>query len=59
MQDGLTAHSTAKIATPPPPCPECQHPMVLDRILNAIGERPQLGAYFCEPCQFAETVVLG
>ena len=39
-------------------CPECQHPMVLVRVLPALGQQPPLAAFYCKPCQFASTVRL-
>lgn len=37
-------------------CPECGKPMSLVRVLPPIDDDPPLGAFYCSPCQFADTV---
>ena len=37
-------------------CPECGHPMFLVRVLRGIDELPPLGAFYCRPCAYADTV---
>jgi len=37
-------------------CPECQHPMTLVRVFETEGGLSQLAGFYCQPCQFAETV---
>jgi hypothetical protein len=39
-------------------CPECQHPMMLVRVLPALDHEPSLAGFYCKPCHFASTVVL-
>lgn len=39
-------------------CPECQHSMTLIRTLEKAGPQPKLAAFFCQPCQLADTVPL-
>jgi len=39
-------------------CPECQHPMILVRVLPALNYKPAVAGFYCKPCHFASTVVL-
>jgi len=37
-------------------CPECGKPMTLVRVLPALDDNPRLGAFYCRPCEFADTI---
>ena len=37
-------------------CPECDKPMTLVRLLPPLENLPSLGAFYCRPCEFADTV---
>ena len=37
-------------------CPECGFPMSLVRVLRGLDELPPLGAFYCRPCDMADTV---
>ncbi len=37
-------------------CPECGKPMTLVRLLPPLDNLPSLGAFYCRPCEFADTV---
>ena len=37
-------------------CPECDKPMALVRVLPPLDHLPPLGAFYCRPCDFADTV---
>ena len=37
-------------------CPECGQPMFLVRVLPQLDDLPALGAFYCSPCDFADTV---
>ena len=39
-------------------CTECGRPMVLVRVLPSPNSRSPLGAFYCRPCGFADTVAL-
>lgn len=39
----------------PPPCPECDAPMRLVRIMPKVGGLMELHSFYCEPCGFVET----
>jgi hypothetical protein len=37
-------------------CPECGKPMTPVRVLPRLDDLPSLGAFYCRPCEFADTV---
>lgn len=37
-------------------CPECGKPMALVRVLPPLDDHPRLGAFYCRPCEFADTI---
>ena len=37
-------------------CPECSKPMILVRVIRVLDDSPPLGAFYCRPCEFADTV---
>jgi hypothetical protein len=39
-------------------CPECGKPMTLVRVLPPLDDHPRLGAFYCKPCEFADTIPL-
>ena len=39
-------------------CPECQHPMMLVRVLPPMDHKSPLAGFYCRPCHFASTVAL-
>lgn len=38
------------------PCPACGKPMALVRVLPPLDDHPRLGAFYCRPCEFADTI---
>ena len=37
-------------------CPECGRAMALVRVLPALHDMPTLAAFYCRPCEFADTI---
>ena len=37
-------------------CPECGKPMTLVQVLPPLHQQPRLGAFYCRPCEFADSI---
>ena len=48
--------NTCERAMPEHHCPECGKNMSLVRVLPPLDNLPSLGAFYCRPCEFADTV---